>query len=277
MISGCLLSNAKRRRQDAYRFAGFRSLATVQGVFGDPKARVITLNRRAKNSLRRVREATFGLVRPATTARARSLLRRSRVWLDIEVRHAAYRHCDKVKRERLDFPADNPFYTRRFACYVGRRCVSATIKDVVKELRLDWYTVKELEKQYMAAQLAKAGTPGPKAISIDEISIRTGHTYRIVVSGLHRGRPIWFGGEDRSESSMAQFYDWPGKKKSERLRLAMTGMWKPFRTVTNGRAPKAAILFDKFHVLRHLNEALDQVRKHEYARLTGKQRHYIKG
>ena len=41
--------------------------------------------------------------------------------------------------------------------------------------------------------------------------------------------------------------------------------------------PHAAILFDKFHVLRHLGEALDQVRKSEYARLAGKDRQFIKG
>ena len=92
--------------------------------------------------------------------------------------------CGKVKRERLEFLADNPFYTKRFAYYVGRRCRSATIKDVAKELKLDWHTVKELDKQYMKAQLAKAGKPGPKVIGIDEISIRKGHTYRIVVSDL---------------------------------------------------------------------------------------------
>jgi transposase len=44
---------------------------------------------------------------------------------------------------------------------------------------------------------------GPKAIGIDEISIRKGHSYRIVVSDLIRRRPIWFGGGDRSEASMA--------------------------------------------------------------------------
>jgi len=52
--------------------------------------------------------------------------------------------------------------------------------------------------------LATVGTPGPKAIDIDEISIRKGHTYRIVVSDLIRDRPIWFVGEDRSVASMAQ-------------------------------------------------------------------------
>lgn len=201
----------------------------------------------------------------------------TRVYLDIEVRRVRCRGCGKVKRERLDFLADNPLYTKRFAFYVGKRCRSATIKDVAQELKLDWHTVKELEKQYMAEQLKRAGSPGPKAIGIDEISIRKGHTYRIVVSDLGRCRPIWFGGDDRSAASMAQFYDWLGENKAKRIRLAVMDMWKPFRNTATERAPQAAILFDKFHVLRHLNEALDQVRKREYARLTGKQRRYIKG
>ncbi len=201
----------------------------------------------------------------------------TRVFLEFEVRRVFCRRCGTVKREQLDFLADNPLYTKRFAFYVGRRCRSATIKDVARELRLDWHTVKQLEKQYMAAQLARAGKPGPKAIGVDEISIRKGHTYRIVVSDLIRGRPIWFGGEDRSEASMAHFYDWLGENKAKCIRLAVMDMWKPFRTVANERAPQAAILFDKFHVLRHLGDALDKVRKSEYARLTGKERRYIKG
>ncbi len=187
------------------------------------------------------------------------------------------RCCGKVRRERLDFLADNPFYTKRFAWFVGRRCRASTIKDVAEELNLDWQTIKELDKQYMAAQLERAGTPAPKAIGIDEISIRKGHTYRIVVSDLIRRRPIWFGGEDRSEASMAQFYDWLGETKAKRIRLAVMDMWKPFHNVTTRRAPQAAIVFDKFHVMRHLNDALDKVRKMEYARLHGKDRRYIKG
>jgi transposase len=187
------------------------------------------------------------------------------------------RRCGRVKRERLEFLADNPFYTKRFAYYVGRRCRQATIKDIAEELHLDWDTVKTLEQQYMRAQLAKVGTPGPKAIGIDEISIRKGHTYRIVVSDLLRGRPIWFGGQDRSEASMALCYDWLGEKKSRAIRLAVMDMWKPFRNATVARAPQAAILFDKFHIMRHLGDALDTVRKSEYARLSGKDRRYIKG
>lgn len=200
-----------------------------------------------------------------------------RIYLAFEVRRVQCRSCGKVKRERLEFLADNPFYTKRFAYYVGRRCRSATIKDIAAELKLDWHAVKELEKQYMVAQLAKAGRPGPKVIGIDEVSISKRHTYRIVVSDLVRQRPIWFGGEDRSEASMGQFYEWLGKRKSQRIGLAVMDMWKPFRKATQACAPNAAILFDKFHVMRHLGEALDKVRKSEYARLSGQQRRYIKG
>jgi len=78
------------------------------------------------------------------------------------------------------------------AFFVGRRCRVMTIKDVAQETHLDWKTVKELDKQYMREQVRRLGTPAPKVIGVDEIAIRKGHTYRIVVSDLLRRRPIWF-------------------------------------------------------------------------------------
>ena len=187
------------------------------------------------------------------------------------------RKCGKVKQEKLDWLADYPFFTKRFAYYVGRRCRDSTIRDVAEELHLDWRTVKALEMQYLREQLRRVGTPGPKVVGIDEVSVRKGHTYRIVVSDLDRRRPIWFGGKDRSEASLDLFFKELGLKKSRRIRLAVMDMWKAFRNSTQTYAPQAAILFDKFHVLRHLNEALDKVRKSEYARLSGADRRFIKG
>ena len=189
----------------------------------------------------------------------------------------ACRRCGQVKQEQRAFLADNPFYTKRFAFSVGRRCRASAIRDVAKELRLAWHTVKTLEMQYMRVQLRRAGTPGPRVIGLDEVSIKKGHTYRIVVSDLVRQRPIWFGGDDRSEASLAQFYTWLGARKTARIRLVVMDMWKPFRLATTHHAPQARILFDKFHVMRHLGEALDRVRKSEYARVSGRQRRFIKG
>ena len=97
------------------------------------------------------------------------------------------------------------------------------------------------------------------------------------MSDLERTRPIWFGGQDRSETSLKQFFDELGKRKRARIRLAVMDMWKPFQNATQACAPQAAILYDKFHVMGHLGKALDQVRKSEYGHLVGKDRGYIKG
>ena len=200
-----------------------------------------------------------------------------RIYLDVEIRRVFCCRCGKVKQEKLGWLADYPFYTKRFAFYVGRRCRDSSIRDVAKELHLDWKTVKSLEKQYMDEQVRRGGTPGPKVLGIDEISLRKGHTYRIVVSDLERLRPIWFGGKDRSEASLDLFFEWLGPKKSQRIGLVVMDMWKAFHNSTRKHAPQGAILFDKFHVMRHLNEALDKVRKREYARVTEKDRRFIKG
>lgn len=200
------------------------------------------------------------------------------MYLEVELRRVFCRKCGAVKQEKPSWLSRrNPFYTERFAWHVGRLCRRQTIKDVARDLKLDWKTVKELEKEYMAEQLRRAGKPKPKVIGVDEISIRKGHSYRIVVSDLERRRPIWFGGVDRSEASMNMFFHSIGRVNSGRIRLAVMDMWKAFSKSTRSHAPNAAILFDKFHVLRHIGDALDKVRKQEYVRLAGKDRSFIKG
>lgn len=201
-----------------------------------------------------------------------------RIYLEFDLRRVACRCCGGVRQERLDWLAANPHYTQRFALYVGKQCRSASIKEVAEDLRLDWHAVKEMDKLYMREQLARTADPRPGIIGIDEIAIRKGHVYRIVVSDLEREQPIWFGGVDRSEESLAMFYDFLGEERSHRIRLAVMDMWKAFRNATEAHAPQAAILYDKFHVLRHLNDAMDKVRKAEYKRLTNRRdRKYIKG
>ena len=111
-----------------------------------------------------------------------------RIYLELEIRRVDCRRCGTVKQEKLDWLADNPFYTTRFSFFVGRRCRTMTVKDVAQETRLAWWTIRDLEMEYMREQLRRVGQPVPKVIGVDEISIRKGHTYRIVVSDLERRR-----------------------------------------------------------------------------------------
>ncbi|QQR66141.1 Transposase [Candidatus Brocadiaceae bacterium B188] len=152
-----------------------------------------------------------------------------------------------------------------------------TVKFVARESKLDWHTVKALEKEYMQEQLRRNPVAAPRAIGIDEISQRKGHTYRIVVSDLERGKPIWFGGEDSSESSLNMFYNSLGTKKSKKIELAVMNIWKAFEKSTKKNVPQATILYDKPHVMRYLGDALDTIRKMKYERLSEKDRLYIRG
>ena len=202
-----------------------------------------------------------------------------RVYLELPIRRVWCSRCGGVKREQLEFLADNPLYTKRLAFFVGRRCRESTIQAVAEELHLHGHTVKELDKQYMREQLRRAGSPAPRTIGIDEISVAKRHQYRIVVSDLERGPPIWFGGKDRSEASLDEFFAWLGPKKSRKIRLAVMDMWKAFRksTLKEGHARQARIVYDKFHILGHLGTAMGKLRKQEYARLSGKDRRFTKG
>lgn len=179
--------------------------------------------------------------------------------------------------EHLDWLAKNPRYTQRFAVHVGKLCRDMPNQRVAEIERLHHSTVKDLDKLYMQKQVELAGLPAPRAIAIDEISIRKGHNYRVIVSDLERGRPIWVGGEERKEADLDLFFQALGEKKSARIELAAMDMWKAFRNSVRKNTPEARIIFDKFHIMCHLSKALDEVRRREYKRLSGKDRRYIKG
>jgi transposase len=200
-----------------------------------------------------------------------------RLYLQFERWRVKCPRCGGVHVEQLDWLANNPRYTQRYALHVGKLCREMSNKAVAELEHLHDSTVKELDKLYMLQQVARAGMPAPRAIGVDEISIRKGHDYRVVVSDLERGRPIWVGGKGRKEVDLDQFFSALGPAKSARIELAVMDMWKAFRNSVGRNAPQARIIFDKFHIMRHLCDALDAVRKSEYRRLSGKDRAYIKG
>ena len=200
-----------------------------------------------------------------------------RIYLEFERWRVKCPVCQSVHVEHLDWLAKNPRYTQRFAMHVGDLCRDMTVSRVAQIERLHHSTVKDLDKLYMRRQVELAGKPAPRAIGVDEISIRKGHNYRVIVSDLDQRRPIWVGGEGRKEADLDQFYTFIGKTKCKRIQLAAMDMWKAFRNSTVKNTPNALIIYDKFHIMRHLSKALDQVRREEYKRLSGKDRSYIKG
>jgi len=200
-----------------------------------------------------------------------------KVFLEVEIRRIKCKSNDKIRQEVFNWMADNPAYAKRFVYYVGKRCQSSSIKAVADEVDLDWKTVKEFEKEYMKEKLKNRGEITPEALGIDEISIQKGHTYRIVVSDLKNKLPIWIGGNGRTEKDMQMFYDWLGKEKCGNIKLAVMDMWKAFEKSAKKNIPDSSILYDKFHILRHLGKALEKIRISEYKKVSEDNRKFMKG
>ncbi len=200
-----------------------------------------------------------------------------RIWLEVEIRRVDCPRCHKVKTETLSWLSQSGRQTERFVQRVGRRCREASISSVAEEFGLHWDTVKSIDIQYMQRQLKDHPLEPPAAIGIDEISVRKGHEYRIVVHDLVRRRPIWFGGFDRSGKSMDEFYASLGIDVCRGIRLGVMDMWLAFRTSFQAHCPNGKVAYDHFHICQHLGKAIDLVRRAEYKRVDGAKRRFIKG
>jgi len=203
----------------------------------------------------------------------------TRIHLEFEYRRIFCPHCKVVKQETLAWLAKSGRFTKRFEWFIGKQCRAMTVREVAKMNNLSWDQVRRMDASYMRDLVVKH--PPAKnltAIGIDEVSIRKGHQYAIVVADLEQKRPIWMSEvPGRSEEDMDRFFREMGQVRCERIQLAAMDMWKPFRHSLATHAPQAAVIFDKFHVIAHLNAALDEIRRREYSRISCKDRRFIKG
>jgi transposase len=183
-----------------------------------------------------------------------------------------------VKRETLAWLATGALFTKRAEDNIGRQCRTQTIKQVAEYNHIGWAQAQRMAIAYMKRVVAANPiSPDLRAIGIDEISVRKRHKYRITVSDLDARRPIWMGGDGRTEEDLEKFFVELGPERCAKIRIVVMDMWKPFRKVAKKYVPDARIIFDKFHIIRHLADALDEVRRQEYKRVSDKERDYIKG
>jgi transposase len=105
---------------------------------------------------------------------------------------------------------------------------------------------------------------GITAIGIDELQWRWGHRYVALVYQLDPGhkRLLWLG-EHRQVQTLRRFFRWLGPRRRRALRVVGSDMWQPYLRVVAQQAPHALTILDRFHIMRHLGRAIDQVRAQE--------------
>jgi transposase len=197
------------------------------------------------------------------------------VWLVLEVHRVRCRRCG-VRTERIDFLEGKQPYTRRFSEAVARDCEDAAVSRVAAKWRLSARTVQRMDKRMLQEWSRKRVRRPLRQMGVDELFWKKGECLTIV-SDLETGEPIW-AAPGRKRETLDRFF---GEKLLPRLRRAVKAvcvdMWEPFLLSIRDHLPRAVIVFDKFHVMKHVNAAVDETRRHEFFRRGGALRALVRG
>jgi transposase len=133
---------------------------------------------------------------------------------------------------------------------------------VGKLFDVSWNTVRAAVEEAVEYGRKREDYKGVRFIGIDEISRRKGHTYHTNVYDLERKRLIWSGAH-REKDSLRRFFEWWGEERTAAIEGVCCDMWQNYIDVIHEYCGEAVVVFDKFHIVRHLMEAIDEVRKME--------------
>jgi transposase len=182
-----------------------------------------------------------------------------------------------VKTERIpQLPSKAP-YTKRFEESVGRACESAAAAQVARRMGLAESTVRGIDWRYLERCEAQRRRSVLRQIGVDELYQGKKDKFLTVVCDLETGEPLWFGRERKQETLDEFFRTELRQRQRERIEAACVDMWEPFRKSIEEWAPQCKIVYDKFHIMQHANDAVDEVRRAEFFRKGKQGREVIKG
>jgi len=199
----------------------------------------------------------------------RDLAMRSKpLLLRYQPRRVVCRRCG-VRVE--EFPWAEPWarVTRALGRAVAELARALSWQGTAREYKLNWKTVAGIVQRAVQYGLRHRPRPPVHVIGIDEVSRRKGQVYLTVVYDLERRVVLWVG-EGRTEEAVRKFFtEEMGRRRCTTLQVVCMDMWAAYANLVSQYAPQAQILFDRFHIVKHLSEAVDEVRRAEVRRLTG--------
>lgn len=182
-----------------------------------------------------------------------------------------------VKVEKVPLlPSKAPF-SKRFEDAVGQACESASARQVARRFSLAASTVRAIDLRYLERWAAARREPALRQMGVDEIYRGKSDKFLTVVSNLETGEPLWFGAERKKETLDDFFRSQLVSRQRKRIEAACVDMWEPFRLSIEEWAPGCRIVYDKFHIMQHANDAVDEVRRAEFFRKGPEMRDVIKG
>ncbi|WP_146027838.1 ISL3 family transposase, partial [Cylindrospermopsis raciborskii] len=184
------------------------------------------------------------------------------VFLKINRRQFKCHKCKKVFSEKLDFVDKSKGYTKRLATNIVEQVLNSNIHSVAKRNDLSDEEVESMLKRQVA-QIQKINLRGVKRLGIDEIALVKGQgNYLAVLVDLDTRKPIEIVKTRRIEDIREVLIGW-GLESLEQIQEVSIDMWSPYKSLVEELMPNANITADRFHVMKQVNDELDNMRKTE--------------
>jgi transposase len=208
-------------------------------------------------------------------------VRKEREWQDLSMRQSRLIlrygprrvECPRCGVRVEEVPWAEPWarVTRTLSNAVARLARELSWQGTARQYGLNWKTVAGIVKRAVRYGLRNRKRLPVHVIGIDEVSRRKGQVYLTVVYDLERRVLLWVG-EDRTEEAVKKFFtEEMGRRRCSTLQVVCMDMWAAYVNLVREHAPQAQILFDRFHIVKHLQEAVDEVRRSEMRRLIGQE------
>ena len=130
-----------------------------------------------------------------------------------------------------------------------------------------WEDVFRSVKHAVEWGLAHRDLSGMEAIGVDEVQWRNGHTYLTLVYQIDTVKRLLWVAEERTEKSLRGFFESLAGDVKAGIQFVASDMWKPYLNVIAEQIPSALHVLDRFHIMRNMNVAIDEVRRTEIAKM----------
>jgi transposase len=169
-----------------------------------------------------------------------------------------------VKVERVPWAEGKSPICTTYAWFLAGWAKRMAWSQVAEAFHASWHHVACAVEMVVDWGRAHMDLSGITAIGVDEIAWRKGHIYATVVYQINQGRKrlLWVG-EKRTVKTFLKFFRWLGKERSGLIEFVASDMWKAYLKVIAKKIPQAIHVLDRFHMMSHLNKAIDQVRAEE--------------
>lgn len=217
----------------------------------------------------------------------KQIARDSRTWRDLPVgglvtaisyspREIICRTHGRVQ-EVIPWAAPHSRTTLRFDFQMMLLCKVMTQKEAAAQLGVPASTLAEMLHRCVARYRDGHRLRGLKNLGIDEISYKRGHRYLTVVYDLDRSQVVWVG-EGKGRKTIDRFFkEAMSEGQRARVEVACCDMSQTYIGAIEDHLPNALLVLDRFHVVKALNDAVDEVRKEVWRTASKAERKGLKG